>query len=167
MASSKIANVPDGYHQPKRTLSSASSKFSYLIMGKNRDSSAKEYRVAVYDSLEGKLWADSEESIKSKLPRHSTSSLQMYHKRHRLVNLESVEENYVKVPIRGTETKVAIYIEVGTKEKPAKIYIATVDLERLGKWAKAQRRKQKMQHLYVLGQIPHGLEPLKEETEDS
>ena len=71
------------------------------------------------------------------------------------------------MPIRGTDTKVAVYIEVGPKEKRAKIYIATVDLGELGKWVKPQRKKKKMQHLYVLGQIPHGLGPLNEETEES
>jgi hypothetical protein len=49
--------------------------------------------------------------------------------------------------------------------KGAKIYIATVDLERLGKWVKGQREKGKMQYLYVLGQIPHGLDQLNEGTE--
>jgi hypothetical protein len=55
-------------------------------------------------------------------------------------------------------------MEIGPKEERAKVYIATVDLGVLGKWVKAQRRKNKMQHLYVLGQTPKGLEPVEEET---
>jgi hypothetical protein len=75
----------------------------------------------------------------------------------------STEEKFIKVPIRGQETKVAVFMDV--EPKGAKIYIATVDLERLGRWVKGQRKKGKMQHLYVLGQIPHGLDQLNEETE--
>jgi hypothetical protein len=79
-----------------------------------------------------------------------------------------LEEKCIRVPIRGTGTKVPVYLEVPRRnEKPTKIYIATVDLERLGKWAKSQRKKSRMQHLYVLGQIPHGWGQLDEETEIS
>ncbi len=52
-----------------------------------------------------------------------------------------------------------------SEEKRAKIYIATVNLETLGRWVKAQRKKKKMQHLYVLGQIPGGLKPVEEESD--
>jgi len=56
-------------------------------------------------------------------------------------------------------------MDVMSEEKRAKIYIATVNLETLGRWVKAQRKKKKMQHLYVLGQIPGGLKPVEEESD--
>jgi hypothetical protein len=77
-------------------------------------------------------------------------------------NLYQSEDKFIRVPIRGTETKVTVSVEV--EPKGAKIYIATVDLEKLGRWVKNQRKKGKMQHLYVQGQIPHGLSQLKEEN---
>ena len=52
-------------------------------------------------------------------------------------------------------------VSMEVEPEGSKIYIATVDLERLGKWVKGQRKKGKMQYLYVLGQIPHGLDQLK------
>jgi len=55
-------------------------------------------------------------------------------------------------------------MEIGPKDEKAKVYIATVDLGVLGKWVKAQRKKNKMQHLYVLGRTPKGLEPVEEEA---
>jgi len=55
-------------------------------------------------------------------------------------------------------------MEIGPRDEKSKVYIATVDLGVLGKWVKAQRKKKKMQHLYVLGRTPKGLEPVEEET---
>jgi len=61
------------------------------------------------------------------------------------------------------------------KAKPAgnkdrlKVFIATVDLGRLppGKsWVKAQRKKGRLQYLYVLGQVPVGFGPVVEEDGD-
>lgn len=47
----------------------------------------------------------------------------------------------------------------------AKVYIATVILEKLGSWVRKKRRNNEMQHLYVLGQIPIGFEPLQDDSE--
>jgi hypothetical protein len=58
--------VPEGYHRVRKTLSTASSIFSFLSPIKSKDSATKEYRVAVYDALEGKLWADTKENAESK-----------------------------------------------------------------------------------------------------
>ena len=57
-----------------------------------------------------------------------------------------------------------MWMEIGPRKEKAKVYIATVDLGVLGKWVKTQRKKNKMQHLYVLGRTPKGLEPVEEET---
>jgi hypothetical protein len=54
-------------------------------------------------------------------------------------------------------------METGTKEKPIKIFIANVDLGALGKWVKTQRKKDKMQAVYVLGQMPMGFSPIPED----
>jgi ABC-type phosphate transport system substrate-binding protein len=70
------------------------------------------------------------------------------------------------VPIKGTETKVSVYQELGSGKNTAKVFIATVDLGKLGKDVKAQRRKMRMQHLYVLGQVPVGFGPVPEQDEE-
>jgi hypothetical protein len=54
-------------------------------------------------------------------------------------------------------------METGPADEKAKIFIATVDLGRLGGWVKTQRKKKQMQHLYVLGQMPMGFAPVAEE----
>lgn len=41
----------------------------------------------------------------------------------------------------------------------AKVYIATVDLSKLGKWIETKRRRDEIQHLYILGQNPVGFGP--------
>ena len=48
----------DGHRAAKYPPSIASSKFSY------EDSETKDYRIAVFDPLERKLWVDREENIK-------------------------------------------------------------------------------------------------------
>jgi hypothetical protein len=45
----------------------------------------------------------------------------------------------------------------------AQVFIATVDLARLGKWVKKQRQKKQMQHIYVIGKNPVGFGPVSEE----
>jgi hypothetical protein len=45
----------------------------------------------------------------------------------------------------------------------AKVFIADLDLARLGKWVKKQRSKKQMQHIYVLGKNPVGFGPVPEE----
>lgn len=99
-------------------------------------------------------------------------------------------ENYVRVPIHGTECKVSVFMELpNSKDVPstpnpnekkiasrrpsaitksdssntAKVFIATVDLARLGKWVKKQRSKKQMQHIYVIGRNPVGFGPVVEE----
>jgi hypothetical protein len=54
----------------------------------------------------------------------------------------------------------------GGSRYSAKVFIATVDLGRLGKWVKGQRKKKNMQYLYVLGQNPVGFGPVVEEDSD-
>jgi len=117
--------------------------FSFVSQSGNKD----EDRAVVYDPLERKLWVDRKE------------------------NLQKPEE-YTKVPIRGTELKVSVFMEMDLPENKARIaenkdkprvFIATVDLGRLGKWVKGQRKKMRMQHLYVLGQAPAGFGPVIEE----
>jgi hypothetical protein len=51
-------------------------------------------------------------------------------------------------------------METGTKDNPIQTFIADVDLGALGKWVKAQRKKAKMQAVYVLGQTPMGFRPI-------
>ena len=58
---------------------------------------------------------------------------------------------------------VTLCMETGPKEKPIKIFIANVDLGALGKWVKMQRKKDKMQAVYVLGQTPMGFSPIPED----
>ena len=95
------------------------------------------------------------------------------------------------MPIPGSELKVSVFMELpqpkaayaptdpadklATSRRPstsggdkgtAKVFIATVDLGRLGKWVKGQRKKMRMQHLYVLGQNPVGFGPVLEEDSD-
>ncbi len=48
----------DGHRAAKHAPSIASSRFSY------EDNERKDYRIAVFDPLERKLWVDQEENIK-------------------------------------------------------------------------------------------------------
>jgi len=57
-----------GYHGLKRTLSSASrnsAAFSYMSSSKGNEPPKKEYRIVVYDTLEKKVWVDTEENVES------------------------------------------------------------------------------------------------------
>ena len=96
-------------------------------------------------------------------------------------------ESYVRVPIHGTECKVSVFMELphsrdiasgpnpnektiasrrpiaAANKNSAKVFIATVDLARLGKWVKKQRQKKQMQHIYVIGKNPVGFGPVPEE----
>jgi len=94
--------------------------------------------IVIYDQLNRELWVASKDT----LPKSG---------------------NYVRVPIRGTDTNVSLCMETGTKEQPIKIFIAKVDLGALGKWVKTQRKKDKMQAVYVLGQTPMGFSPIPED----
>lgn len=94
--------------------------------------------IVIYDQLNRELWVDTKEA----LPKTG---------------------NYVRVPIRGNDTNVTLCMETGPKEKPIKIFIANVDLGALGKWVKIQRKKDKMQAVYVLGQTPMGFSPIPED----
>jgi hypothetical protein len=74
-------------------------------------------------------------------------------------NVTSVQ--YVQVPIKGRRNQVDVFLEIGPKK--AKIFLATVDLSRLGFHTKWQRKRGKIEHIYVLGQIPDAdgaLEPV-------
>ena len=70
------------------------------------------------------------------------------------------------MPIPGTETKVSVYQELSSGENKAKMFIATVDLGKLGREVKAKRRKMQMQHLYILGRVPNGFGPVLENDEE-
>jgi hypothetical protein len=48
----------------------------------------------------------------------------------------------------------------------AKLLIATVNLERLGSFAKKQRKKRNMQYIYVIGSNPMGFGSVMEEEGD-
>jgi hypothetical protein len=78
---------------------------------------------------------------------------------------------FVRALIHGTELKADVYVELGASlddhidgdEKQAhnvgskpKLFIARVDLGKLGRAVAAQRRKGHIQHLYVVGQMPPG-----------
>ena len=68
---------------------------------------------------------------------------------------------YVQVPIKGRRNQVDVFLEIGPKK--AKIFLATVNLSRLGFHTKLQRKRGKIEHIYVLGQIPSvdgALEPV-------
>jgi len=65
-------------------------------------------------------------------------------------NVTSVQ--YVQVPIKGRRNQVDVSLEIGPKK--AKIFLATVNLSRLGFHTKWQRKRGKIEHIYVLGQIP-------------
>lgn len=74
-------------------------------------------------------------------------------------NVTSVQ--YVQVPIKGRRNQVDVFLEIGPNK--AKIFLATVNLSRLGFHTKLQRKRGKIQHIYVLGQIPSvdgALEPV-------
>lgn len=86
----------------------------------------------------------------------------------------------------GTDLKVSVFMELpqskyatnrnestpsmsrrnSASRNTAKVYIATVDLSKLGKWVKNKRRRNEMQHLYVLGQNPVGFGPLQEDSDE-
>ena len=59
---------------------------------------------------------------------------------------------YVQVPIKGRRNQVDVFLDIGANK--AKIFLATVNLRRLGFHTKWQRRCGKIEHIYVLGQIP-------------
>jgi len=121
-----------------RTSSRSSSVFSWRSETRSKDASEEaNLRVLVYDPLAKELMLDTKESLE-KIPKK------------------------VRVPIRGTETKVPVYMET---EQKTKIFIANIDLGALGKDVKRQRKKRKMQYLYVLGQVPIGFGTLVEEPE--
>jgi len=130
---------PEGYNPPKRRPSATSSIFSVMSSSRQPKDKPEEERnkIAVYDPLDRKLWIDTKEKLK-----------------------EMGES--VRVPIKGTDTKVSVYMEMDGSAN-AKIFIAAVDLGKLGKWVKTQRKKGRMQHLYVLGQAPMGLGSVVEE----
>jgi hypothetical protein len=46
-----------------------------------------------------------------------------------------------------------------------KVPIGVADLGRLGRWAKKQRKKEKLQYIYVLGQNPDWLRPEQDEEQ--
>lgn len=107
--------------------------------------------------------------------------------------LDIGQKTYVCVPIPGTELKVNVFRElprlkdvvsipasplrpedgdirrtsgVGTHRETAKLLIATVNLERLGSFAKKQRKKRNMQYIYVIGSNPMGFGSVQEEDGD-
>ncbi|KAE8450482.1 hypothetical protein EG329_006212 [Mollisiaceae sp. DMI_Dod_QoI] len=129
-----------------------SSMFSIFDRSKSNSTAAEEQNVVVYDPLERKLWTDKKDRVISRhsYPRYSE---------HTLTHIAD-KEKFVKVPIRGTDTQVQVYMEMGAGQKKTKVFVASVDLGRLGKWVKRERKKNRMQYLYVLGQIPDGFGPM-------
>lgn len=120
-------------------------------------------QIVVYDPLERKLWCEDKKTFKKEF------------------------ENHVRVPIHGTECKVSVFMELpnsrnapsgpnpnektiasrrpssaATNNNTAKVFIADLDLTRLGKWVKKQRSKKRMQHIYVIGKNPVGFGPVPE-----
>lgn len=99
------------------------------------------------------------------------------------------QKSFVCVHIPGTELKVNVFRELprrkdashvsaspkpgdsdgrrpsvaGAHRETAKLLIATVNLERLGSFAKKQRKKRNMQHIYVIGSNPMGFGSVQEE----
>ncbi|KAE9962470.1 hypothetical protein BLS_000293 [Venturia inaequalis] len=129
----------------------------------------KTNQIVVYDPLDKLLWReDRDDFMKGQKP-------------------------HVRVPIPGTELKVNVFGElprqrdavpvpaspmhedggdsrrtsvVGAHRETAKMLIATVNLERLGSFAKKQRKKGNMQYIFVIGSNPMGFESVPEEDVD-
>ncbi|KAE9988816.1 hypothetical protein EG328_007420 [Venturia inaequalis] len=129
----------------------------------------KTNQILVYDPLNKRLWhEDRDDFVKG-------------------------QKTYVRVPIPGSELKVNVFRElprqrdavsvpasprhedggdsrrtsvVGAHRETAKLLIATVNLERLGSFAKKQRKKRNMQHIYVIGSNPMGFGSVQEEDGD-
>jgi hypothetical protein len=76
------------------------------------------------------------------------------------LNCDLGTEKFVKVPIPGGDTIVQVYMEVGPLEKDVNVFVASLDLGRLGEWVKARRKRWRLQDLYVFGQMPESLELL-------
>jgi len=123
----------------KRVLTGQSAfSMKSMLPRKSKTPEKPQDPIVIYDQLNRELWVDS----KSNLPKSG---------------------NYVRVPIRGKDTNVSLCMETGTNEKPIQIFIANVDLGALGKWVKTQRKKEKMQAVYVLGKTPMGFQPIPED----
>lgn len=163
-SSREMMSIPEGHYPPQRTSTNMSTQSGTSVFswwgpkekGREKEKEQekeKEERIVVYDPLEKKMWVETKENLKK-------------------------TETYVRVPIKGTELKVSVFMELPpangkptTERSPnknkAKVFIATVDLGRLGKGVKAQRKKKRMQYLYVLGQNPVGFGPvIEDDTED-
>jgi hypothetical protein len=102
------------------------------------------------------------------------------------------QKPFVRVHIPGTELKVNVFRKLprpkdaayvpaspkfedsdsrrpsvtGAHRETAKLLIATVNLERLGPFAKKQRKKRNMQYIYVIGSNPMGFGSVQEEDCD-
>jgi hypothetical protein len=63
----------------------------------------------------------------------------------------------MKVDLPGSGRWFDIYLPI--KGSPAKFYIATVDLHRLGRSVKTKRQQGTLKDLYVVGKVTVGSEP--------
>jgi len=94
-------------------------------LGPRRSTNFTNGDVIVFDPLENKLFKDS------------------------VVNVAS-DHQYTRVPIKGTSTKVDIVVG----PEATKMFLAAVDLSRLGRRVKKERKNGKITEIFVLGQIP-------------
>ncbi|KAE9986991.1 hypothetical protein EG328_004123 [Venturia inaequalis] len=145
---------------------------SVLSWFTNNDETQHANDVVVYDPLNKILFYEDLQKLESKtyyLPCYRT-----------LTVFPFIEETFVKLDMPGNDLKVTVYMNLpqlkatetipgtgrnSTSGNTAKVYIATVNLEKLGSWVRKKRRNNEIQHLYVLGQIPSGFWPVQDDSE--
>lgn len=70
------------------------------------------------------------------------------------------------LPRYANNTTSATKLKGSSEAGTYKVFVADVNLGKMGDWVKHQRRKNKMQYIYVLGQNVIGFPPVAEGEED-